>query len=102
MARDLTSLEYMRDDKRQRNATDVYLEYGGGITTTIGPDSVGVPGGVALFGAGSKQFGTLPWKELFTPAIDIVRRGFPLPQASYDYLVFSGKPELPLYFQFYR
>ena len=76
----------------QRKSLDVTLEYGGGITTTIGPDSVGVPGGVALFGEGSKQFGTLPWKELFTPAIDIVRRGFPLPQASYNYLIYSGKP----------
>ncbi len=79
-------------DNLQRNSTDVHLEYGGGITTTIGPDSVGVPGGVALFGAGSKQFGALPWMELFSPAIDIVRRGFPLPQASYDYLIYSGKP----------
>ncbi|MDP6675762.1 MAG: gamma-glutamyltransferase, partial [Gammaproteobacteria bacterium] len=76
----------------ERRSTDVYLEYGGGITTTIGPDSVGVPGGVALFGAGSKRFGLLPWKELFMPAIDIVRRGFPLPKASYGYLVYSGKP----------
>jgi len=79
-------------DDAQRNSTDIYLEYGGGVTTTIGPDSVGVPGGVALFGAVSKRFGILPWGELFTPAIDIVRRGFPLPQASYDYLVYSGKP----------
>jgi gamma-glutamyltranspeptidase/glutathione hydrolase len=79
-------------DHAQRNSTDIYLEYGGGITTTIGPDSVGVPGGVALFGAGSKRFGSLPWRELFTPAIDIVRRGFPLPRASYNYLVYSGKP----------
>jgi gamma-glutamyltranspeptidase / glutathione hydrolase len=80
------------DDNIQRNSTNVHLKYGGGITTTIGPDSVGVPGGVAVFGAGSKQFGKLPWKELFTPAIDIVRQGFPLPQASYDYLIYSGKP----------
>jgi len=79
-------------DPAQRKSTDIYLEYGGGITTTIGPDSVGVPGGVALFGEGSKQFGTLPWKELFAPAIDIVQRGFPLPRASYNYLVYSGKP----------
>lgn len=76
----------------QRNSTDVYLEYGGGVTTTVGPDSVGVPGGIALFGEGSKRFGALPWKELFMPAIDVVRKGFPLPQASYNYLVYSGKP----------
>jgi len=76
----------------QRHSTEVHLGYGGGITTIVGADSVGVPGGVALFGAGSKQFGVLPWKELFSPAIDIVRRGFPLPEASYNYLVYSGKP----------
>ena len=76
----------------QRQAEEIYLEYGGGITTTIGPDSVGVPGGVALFGAGSRQYGALPWEALFTPVIDIVNRGFPLPRASYNYLVYSGKP----------
>jgi gamma-glutamyltranspeptidase/glutathione hydrolase len=79
-------------DPARRNATDIYLEYGGGITTTVGPDSVGVPGGVALFGEGSKRYGKLPWKELFTPAIETVQRGFPLPEASYNYLVYSGKP----------
>jgi gamma-glutamyltranspeptidase/glutathione hydrolase len=79
-------------DPVRRNATEIYLEYGGGVTTTIGPDSVGVPGGVALFGEGSNRFGKLPWQELFTPAIDIVRQGFPLPKASHSYLVYSGKP----------
>ena len=79
-------------EEAQRNSTDVHLGYGGGIATIVGPDSVGVPGGVALFGAGSKRFGMLPWNELFTPAIDIVQRGFPLPEASYNYLIYSGKP----------
>ena len=79
-------------DPARRQAIDVDLEYGGGVTTTVGPNSVGVPGGVALFGEGSKRFGKLPWKELFSPAIDAVRCGFPLPQASYHYLVYSGKP----------
>jgi len=75
-----------------RQAIDVHLEYGGGITTTIGPDSVGVPGGIALFGKASQQYGALPWKELFAPAIEATRRGFPLPQASYNYLIYSGVP----------
>jgi len=81
-----------RLNEAQRNSTDIHLGYGGGIATIVGPDSVGVPGGVALFGTGSKRYGLLPWKELFTPAIDIVRRGFPLPEASYNYLIYSGKP----------
>ncbi len=79
-------------DGMQRQSTDVRLEYGGGVTTTVGPDSVGLPGGIALFGAASERYGKLPWRELFAPAIDAVRRGFPLPQASYDYLIYSGTP----------
>jgi len=73
-----------------RNSVEVYLEYGGGVTTAVGPDSVGVPGGIALLGAASKKFGKLPWRSLFEPAIEIVRRGFPLPEASYNYLIYSG------------
>jgi len=76
----------------RRNAVTVHLEYGGGITTVVGPDSVGVPGGVAVMGHASSRFGKLPWAVLLEPAIDATRRGFPLPTASYNYLVFSGDP----------
>lgn len=74
-----------------RFAPEVHLEYGGGITTIIGPDSVGVPGAIALFGAASKRYGCVPWNILFDPAIEATRRGFPLPEACYNYLVHSGK-----------
>ena len=47
-----------------RVAVEVHLEYGGGVTTIVGPDSVGVPGGIALLGAASKHYGNLPWKIL--------------------------------------
>lgn len=76
----------------ERVAVPVHLEYGGGVDTVVGPDSIGVPGTVALLGAASIQFGRLPWRELFTPVIDAVRQGFPLPMASYLYLVHSGEP----------
>ncbi len=79
-------------DPAGRASTAVHLEYGGGITTVVGPDTVGVPGGIAAFGTASERFGRLPWQVLLEPAIDISRRGFPLPKASRDYLVFSGKP----------
>jgi len=75
-----------------RVSTEVHLEYGGGITTVVGPDTVGVPGGIAAFGSASETFGRLPWRELFAPALHISRRGFPLPQASWHYLVHSGGP----------
>jgi gamma-glutamyltranspeptidase/glutathione hydrolase len=75
----------------ERVALEVHLEYGGGITTVIGPDSVGVPGAIALFGAASERYGNIPWHILFDPAIDATRRGFPLPEACYNYLVHSGE-----------
>lgn len=75
----------------QRQSVEVHLEYGGGVKTIVGPDSVGVPGGVALLGEASRRFGQLPWKLLFEPAVETVRMGFPLPEASYNYLVYSGQ-----------
>ena len=80
----------LRED--QRNSWNVHMLYGGGITTTIGPDSVGVPGGVALFGEASDGYGRIPWNVLFEPAIEACRQGFPLPEASRNYLVHSGEP----------
>ena len=76
----------------ERNAWDVHMMYGGGVTTTIGPDSVGVPGGVALFGAGSESCGKVPWRVLFEPVVAATRAGFPLPEASRHYLEHSGEP----------
>jgi len=76
----------------ERNAWNVDMLYGGGVTTTIGPDSVGVPGGVALFGTASRDFGGVPWPVLLEPAIAATRAGFPLPLASVHYLEHSGEP----------
>jgi len=84
-----------RNDNRptaERRSEPVHLEYGGGVDTVVGPDSVGVPGGIAALGEASRRWGTLPWKELFAPAVSITRQGFPLPVASYHYLEYSGTP----------
>jgi gamma-glutamyltranspeptidase/glutathione hydrolase len=75
-----------------RNSVEVHLEYGGGVATVVGPDSVGVPGGIALLGNASEKYGRLDWASLLAPAIDAVEKGFPLPTASYNYLVYSGNP----------
>ena len=74
-----------------RNSVEVQLDYGGGVTTIVGPDSVGVPGGIAALGAASEGFGRLPWRELFEPAVQVTHDGFPLPEASYNYLIHSGE-----------
>jgi gamma-glutamyltranspeptidase/glutathione hydrolase len=49
--------------------------YGGGIPRT-GPMSVSVPGMVAGLGLMHRQFGRLPWRELFAEAIHFARDGF--------------------------
>jgi gamma-glutamyltranspeptidase/glutathione hydrolase len=40
--------------------------------------SVGVPGTVAGFDLASKRLGTMPWKELAQPAVELAEDGFPL------------------------
>lgn len=67
----------------------VHIGYGGGVDTTVGHGSVGTPGTVAAFGAAAERYGQLPWHELLGPAREQAERGFPLPQASFDYLKYS-------------
>ena len=46
----------------------------------IGGKSVGVPGTVALLAAAHKKHGKLRWTTLFSPAIAMAERGFPMSQ----------------------
>lgn len=39
---------------------------------------VGVPGVLAALDEGHRRHGRLPWRELFAPAIDLARNGFPV------------------------
>lgn len=68
---------------------DVTMEYGGGITTTIGHGSVGTPGALAALGLASARYGRIPWPILVEPAYELARDGFALSQASGDYLRYS-------------
>ena len=43
-----------------------------------GHQSSGVPGSVAGMAAAHERFGSLPWKDLVQPAIDLALNGFPL------------------------
>jgi gamma-glutamyltranspeptidase/glutathione hydrolase len=65
---------------------DVDTEYGGGVTVTIGPGSVATHGSVAAFEEAHRRWGTLPWRQIVTPAIDVAREGFRLSSASRYYL----------------
>ncbi|HEV2335972.1 MAG TPA: gamma-glutamyltransferase [Stellaceae bacterium] len=61
--------------------------YRGGIPRT-GPMSVSVPGMIAGLGAMHRQFGRLPWRDLFAEAIDYARGGF---GATAHYRHFAGE-----------
>ena len=68
---------------------DVTMEYGGGLTTTIGHGSVGTPGALAALGLASVRYGRIPWPLLVEPAYELARDGFPLSQPSSNYLRYS-------------
>lgn len=70
----------------------VEMEYGGGISTGVGPGSIAVPGAFAAFDVAHKRWGAMPWAEVLGAVADALTKGFPLPQASRYYLGFSGEP----------
>ena len=69
-----------------RGTWDVYTEYGGGVTITIGPGSVAAHGSIRAFGEAHRRWGSIPWRELVAPAIEVARSGFRLSAASRYYL----------------
>ena len=77
-------------EQRGGGKVDVRLDYGGGVSTIVGPGSVAIPGALAAVEAAWRRFGSLPWRELFQPTLEIVRAGFPLPTACRYYLGYSG------------
>lgn len=65
---------------------DIHTEYGGGVDITIGPGSVGAHGSLAAFGEAHRRWGSIPWREIVAPAIEVARSGFRLSAASRYYL----------------
>lgn len=68
---------------------EVFIDYGGGLSTIVGESSVAVPGAIAAFGVAAQRHGKVPWHELIQPAIEAATKGFPLPPAAAEYLQFS-------------
>lgn len=65
---------------------EITTEYGGGTTMAVGHGSVATPGALAALELASERFGRVPWAELFGPAIDRAREGFPMGESSHHYL----------------
>lgn len=76
---------------RPLRSRPVAMEYGGGITTEVGPASIAVPGAFAAFGAAHRRWGRMPWHEVVSPVADRMRAGFPLSAACRYYLEHSGE-----------
>ncbi len=71
------ALDY-REKAPLASSKDMYLDASGNVIpekSSIGVFSVGVPGTVAGMEEMYRKFGSLPWKELIQPAIDIARQG---------------------------
>jgi gamma-glutamyltranspeptidase/glutathione hydrolase len=72
------SLDY-REKAPMAASADMYLDEQGNVIpgkSTFGGMAVGVPGTVAGLEAIHKKFGSLPWKDLVQPAIDLARNGY--------------------------
>ena len=72
------SLDY-REKAPIAASRDMYLDKNGNIVpdkSTLGGLAIGVPGTVAGLEAIHKKFGTLPWKDLVQPAINLALNGY--------------------------
>jgi gamma-glutamyltranspeptidase/glutathione hydrolase len=76
---------------RGNGASSVSIDYGGGITTIVGPGSVAIPGSLAAVERAWRLFGKSRWRDLFAPTITAARDGFPLSAACRYYLGYSGE-----------
>jgi gamma-glutamyltranspeptidase/glutathione hydrolase len=75
-----------------KGATQLTLDYGGGVTTLVGAGSVAVPGSLKALERAWQLFGNCTWQDLFAPSIAAARNGFPLSAACHYYLGYSGEP----------
>ncbi|MFQ5608731.1 MAG: gamma-glutamyltransferase [Woeseiaceae bacterium] len=79
------------DPARRGDGVDsVTMQYGGGVTTTVGCGAVGAPGSLAAVQLAWQKFGSASWADIFAPAIRTCRDGFPLSSACHYYLGYSG------------
>ena len=78
------------DGRVASGGESIDLEYGGGITTVVGPASVAVPGAPAALDRALRDYGSVDWSVVLQPSIRAAREGFPLPTACHYYLTYSG------------
>ena len=80
----------LEESQRGRGAVEITIDYGGGISTLVGPGSVAVPGTLAAMEDAWQHYGRASWRDIFEPTIRACRDGFPLSAACRYYLGYSG------------
>jgi gamma-glutamyltranspeptidase / glutathione hydrolase len=76
----VSTLDY-REQASAAATTDMFLDEQGMVVHGLSESSAlasGVPGTVAGLWEAHQKFGSLPWKDLVQPAIDLARQGFAL------------------------
>jgi gamma-glutamyltranspeptidase / glutathione hydrolase len=77
-----------------RKATrDMYLDEQGNPTedSRRGPRAAGIPGDVAGFALAHRKFGSLPWKDVVMPAVELARAGHTLDRFHAEDLVWASR-----------
>lgn len=70
-------------------ATEVYMEYGGGMTTIVGHGSVATPGAIRGFGVAQERYGAIDWSGVIQPTLPWAEEGFPLSGAAAEYFTYA-------------
>ncbi|HWM88864.1 MAG TPA: gamma-glutamyltransferase [Kofleriaceae bacterium] len=71
-----TALDF-REMAPGKATRDMYLDADGNPTmdSQLGPRAAGIPGNVAGFAMAHKKYGSLPWKDVVMPAVELARDG---------------------------
>ena len=70
----------------------VHIPHGDGIDVMAGHASVAVPGVLAALELAWQRHGSLPWREVMAPVVELTRTGWPLGEASAMGIGVLGRP----------
>jgi gamma-glutamyltranspeptidase / glutathione hydrolase len=82
-----------REVAPHKASRDMYLDKQGNPTedSRRGPRAAGIPGDVAGFALAHKKFGSLPWKDVVMPAVELARAGHTLDRFHAEDLAWASR-----------